>query len=176
MSPSFLEALNARTWTLDALCTQPPHNALSWVYGKVQTEPAPSVVKRFEVCARCPVMTECLADVISAREYAYPGVYGGTTTLERAQALDTLRDQLPGLAEHEIRQSAAVVLISTFDARLTMWKQRAAGRTPMALLTEPERAWCHLCGQGWLWADPQGRCTRWCRKVERREQRALVAA
>jgi hypothetical protein len=175
---SVLAALSDRPWTLEAACASAPYAELVWVYEPISgREPPRSVVKRFEVCATCPVRTECLTDAIGEQRHTIMGVWGGTAMTERTQAVDTLRTQLPTLTEAEIRESAASVLESTFAARLAMWRQRAAGRTPMALLPEPERAFCTDCGQGYLWPDPTARCTRACRKVERilARERKMVA-
>lgn len=70
-----------RTWMRDALCAEPSYQSLPWI---PERGVSPRAVREAKaVCARCLVLTECLA---CADALDLPGIWGGTTTKERRRA------------------------------------------------------------------------------------------
>jgi WhiB family redox-sensing transcriptional regulator len=154
--PSFLQALQARTWTEQALCAKPPYDAWGWVVesGSQGLEHPGTVTKMIEVCRECPVRRECLEDALSEDAFTVQGVWGGTTRTERRAAQNaaarerstptreivfqtgyrgektTSRHSPGGGTEWRTHPSVVAELVETFEAtldeRIAWWRAKIA--------------------------------------------------
>ncbi len=132
--PSITEALQRRAWVTEALCARPPNDSLPWIRERSNGRETPaSVLACLEVCARCPVRVECLADAVGETAITITGTFGGTTTSDRTAAIAEAhraykRDHpayLTDIDEREIRTRAAATLEASFPDRLQDWRRKA---------------------------------------------------
>lgn len=173
------DAAESRSWVAEARCALPEYADRTWVADISQSRESPkAVASLIEICAACPVRLSCLVETLMEDRYTVMGVFGGTSTRERTQVLSSADRPNTDSAlypawvrDHRVRAvEAAETLEASLAGRLEWWR-RSAHRT-----TEPERYWCARCGQGSLWNDPVIHCTRFCRRVERKQRRLEAVA
>ena len=108
------------SWSAGAACAVPPHDDETWVNRGGDEHPR-AMLALLSVCVRCPVRSECLTDAMST-PYKSIGVWGGSTTRERARAARRNRTRNPEVG----RQRAIAELIGNLPERLASWEALVA--------------------------------------------------
>ncbi|MBA3691573.1 MAG: WhiB family transcriptional regulator [Actinobacteria bacterium] len=126
--PSFLSALTrSHPWASYAACRD---SGAIWVLDANHEKHLPAtVVDRLEVCATCPVSSECLRDALDSGWDIY-GIWGGTTQGERRKYRKRA-DKVGGeVIRYVSHPGAAEELEASFPARLAAWRNKAAAYKP----------------------------------------------
>lgn len=126
-------------WATLALCAMPAYADVAFVHTYPERAPA-TVVRCLEVCAACPVRIECLRSALEEAAFTPVGVWGGTTQTERRAALGRPPSDASGRRvpyDRDTIREAATTLEATLNARLDLWRARAARRAATPSATRP---------------------------------------